>query len=415
MNDIFSALLAHPLADSAIGLFLLLLLAWLADLLVRRVGLRLLRTMTHRSDWHWDDVLYRSGAFAHVAHMAPTLVVQFGVGLLPGLSVRAATVIGNIAMAGTLYFAIRAVGALLSALQELAPRHPDSTVPVKGYIQLLKIILYVVGSIVMIALLIDRSPLMLLSGLGALSAVLLLVFKDTLLGFVASVQISSNDMLRVGDWIEMPSAGADGDVIDISLHTVKVRNWDKTITTIPTWRLINESFKNWRGMFDSGGRRIKRSIRVDAGSVRFLSDAEAQALTRFRLLAGYLENKRLEVQRWNEALGDSGRMPVNQRRLTNLGTFRAYAQAYLEAHPDVHHEMTCMVRQMPAEGEGIPLELYCFTATTAWVDYERIQADIFDHLFAILSEFDLGLYQKPVGADLRRAAPHAALVATSQS
>lgn len=415
MSDTLSALLAHPLADSVTGFLLLFFLAWLADLLVRRIGLRVLHTITERSDWHWDDVLYRSGAFRHVAHMAPTLVVQFGIGFLPGLSVRAVEVIGNVAMAGTLYFLIRALGALLSAIQELAPRHPDSTVPLKGYIQLLKIILYVVGSIVMIALLIDRSPLMLLSGLGALSAVLLLIFKDTLLGFVASVQISSNDMLRVGDWIEMPSAGADGDVIDISLHTVKVRNWDKTITTIPTWRLINESFKNWRGMFDAGGRRIKRSIRIDVGSVRFLADAEAQALTRFRLLAAYLDNKRLEVQRWNASLGASGRMPVNQRRLTNLGTFRAYAQAYLEAHPDIHHDMTCMVRQMPAEGEGIPLELYCFTAKTEWVDYERIQADIFDHLFAILSEFDLGLYQKPVGADIRRAVPHAALLAAAES
>lgn len=403
MKTFWHELLAHPFADMIIGLGVLFLLAWLSDLLVRRLGLRLLRVATERSQWQWDDVLYRSRAFSHMARMAPTLVIQFGIGFVPDITAKAELVIRNLAMAGTLFFALRALGAGLTALQDVPPRNPGSNVPLKGYIQLFKIILYVVGAIVIIAILINRSPLLLLSGLGALSAVLLLIFKDTLLGFVASVQISSNDMLRVGDWMEMPSAGADGDVIDISLHTVKVRNWDKTITTIPTWKLINESFKNWRGMFDSGGRRIKRSILIDASSVRFLDDAEVASLKRFRLLDDYLEKKRQDVLRWNEALGEPGRVPVNQRRLTNLGTFRAYAQAYLDNHPDIHHGMTCMVRQMATVGEGIPLELYCFTAKTAWVSYEGIQADIFDHLFAILAEFDLGLYQKPVGADVRRA------------
>lgn len=394
-----------------IGLVVLLTLAWLSDLLVRRLGLRLLKAATERSQWQWDDVLYRSGAFKYLARMAPTLVIQFGIGLVPDISTKAEVLVRNLAMAGTLFFALRALGAGLTAIQDMPPRNPASNVPLKGYIQLLKIILYVVGAIGIVAIIINRSPLLLLSGLGALSAVLLLIFKDTLLGFVASVQISSNDMLRVGDWIEMPSAGADGDVLDISLHTVKVRNWDKTITTIPTWRLINESFKNWRGMFDSGGRRIKRSVRIDASSVRFLNDEEVQALKRFRLLDEYLQKKRDDVLRWNEALGETGRMPVNQRRLTNLGTFRAYAQAYLDNHPDIHHGMTCMVRQLATEGEGIPLELYCFTAKTAWVSYEGIQGDIFDHLFAILPEFGLGLYQKPVGSDVRQAASRAAAAA----
>ncbi|MDP2228684.1 MAG: mechanosensitive ion channel family protein [Moraxellaceae bacterium] len=402
MNNWFSGLLAHPWADMIIGIFLLLLLAWMADLVVRLVGLRLLRKLTERSEWKWDDVLYQSGAFRHLAHLVPTLIVQFGIGVVPDITARVEQLIGNVAMAGTLYFGIRALGAGLSAVQELAPHGADSTVPVKGYIQLLKIILYVVGGIVMVALLINRSPLMLLSGLGALSAVLLLIFKDTLLGFVASVQISSNEMLRVGDWIEMPSASADGEVMDISLHTVKVRNWDSTITTIPTWRLINESFRNWRGMFDSGGRRIKRALFIDAATVHFLSDEDIHALHRFRRLDTYLQQKQDAVGEWNAALGDAGDEAVNRRRLTNLGTFRAYVQAYLEGHPDIHHDMTCMVRQLATEGEGIPLELYCFTADTAWVSYENVQADIFDHLFAILPEFGLGLYQKPVGADVRQ-------------
>ncbi|MDQ8037052.1 MAG: mechanosensitive ion channel, partial [Pedobacter sp.] len=233
------------------------------------------------------------------------------------------------------------------------------------------------------------------------SALMLLIFKDTLLGFVASVQIGSNDMLRIGDWIEMPSANADGEVMDISLHTVKVRNWDGTISTIPTWKLITESFKNWRGMFDSGGRRIKRSLFVNASTVRFLSEQEIDELSEIRLLEDYLAKKEDEVEKWNLALGEKGRIAANKRRLTNLGTFRAYTEAYLKAHPDIHHGMTCMVRQLATEGDGIPLELYCFTASTAWGVYEGVQSDIFDHLFSILPTFGLGLYQRPAGADFR--------------
>lgn len=400
----------HPSADMVIGLSLLFLLALLSDLLTRRIGLGIIRKITLRTEWRWDDALYRSGTFKYIAHMAPTLIIQYGVGFVPDISKKTEQVITNAAMAGTLFFGMLAVGAILSALQNIQLKtHSDKHVPYKGYIQLFKIIIYVVGTIAAIAIFINRSPLILLSGLGALSAVLLLIFKDTLLGFVASVQISSNDMLRVGDWIEMPSAGADGDVIDISLHTVKVRNWDKTITTIPTWKLISDSFKNWRGMFDSGGRRIKRSVLIDSSTVRFLNEQEITALKRIRLLDSYLASKQKELQDWNATLGSYSNAAINQRRLTNLGTFRAYAQAYLDAHPGIHRKMTCMVRQMANEGEGIPLEIYCFTAKTSWVDYEAVQGDIFDHFYAVLAEFDLGLYQKPVGADIRRAAGQSTL------
>lgn len=400
LHDSLNHLQNAPWADTATGLLILLLTALLGHLIARRVVLRALHLAVQRTPWQWDDAFFASGAPKHLSRIVPTLILQFGIVLVPGLSEDVQLLIRNLALSGTLLFAMLALGAGLTAAQNL-PTSPRSQVPVKGYLQLLKIALYIVGSILIIAVLIGRSPLLLLSGMTALSAVLMLVFKDTILGFVASVQIGSNDMLRLGDWIEMPSAGADGDVIDISLHTVKVRNWDKTITTIPTWRLISESFKNWRGMFDSGGRRIKRSIFIDAASVRFLSDEETRQLSRFRLLDGYLQRKRDELAHWNAALGDSGRMPINQRRLTNLGTFRAYAQAYLDNHPEIHHGMTCMVRQLATQGDGIPLELYGFTANTAWIEYERIQADVFDHLFAILPEFGLGLYQKPAGSDLR--------------
>jgi miniconductance mechanosensitive channel len=240
-----------------------------------------------------------------------------------------------------------------------------------------------------------------------MTAVLLLVFKDTLLSLVASVQLSGNDMLRVGDWIEMPQLGADGAVVDIALHTVKVQNWDLTITTIPTWRLMSESFRNWRGMAESGGRRIKRTLRLDTGSVRFLEAADLERLSRIALLQPYLERKRREVEDTNitlvQRLGDLAQQPANQRRLTNLGTFRAYVDAYLRQHPGIHQGMTLMVRAMEPSSEGVPMELYCFTNTTQWVAYEGIQSDLFDHLLAILPEFGLRLYQRPAGGDLQHA------------
>ncbi|MEO7051245.1 MAG: mechanosensitive ion channel domain-containing protein, partial [Rhodanobacter sp.] len=237
-----------------------------------------------------------------------------------------------------------------------------------------------------------------------------LIFKDTILGFVAGVQLSSNDMLRVGDWIEMPQLNADGEVIDIALHTVKVRNWDKTITTVPSWRLISDSYKNWRGMQEIGGRRIKRALYIDAASVHFLDDEELRRLSRLRLLADYLPPRQREVKQWNAALGEAAALPGNRRRLTNLGTFRAYVQAYLDQHPQIHRELSCMVRQLASGAQGIALELYCFTTTVKWAEYEAIQSDIFDHLFASMSEFGLALYQQPSGQDVRAAltvGPHA--------
>jgi miniconductance mechanosensitive channel len=260
----------------------------------------------------------------------------------------------------------------------------------------------VVAAIAIVAAIIDRSPWLLLSGLGAMSAVLLLVFKDTIMSFVASVQLTSNDMLRVGDWIEMPQVGADGDVVDIALHTVKVQNWDKTITTIPTWRLISESFRNWRGMQQSGGRRIKRTLCIDAGSVGFLDEAEIARLSKLHLLGSYLTDKQRMLADANAALGIAAVVPANTRRLTNIGTFREYALAYLKAHPNIHEGMTCMVRSLQPSATGIPVELYCFTNTTVWAEYERVQGDVFDHLLAILPEFGLRMYQNPAGADLVR-------------
>ena len=262
------------------------------------------------------------------------------------------------------------------------------------------------AAVVVIAALADKSPLIVLSGFGAMSAVLMLVFQDIIKSFAAGLQIEGNDMLRVGDWIEVPQAGADGAVIDIALNTVKVQNWDKTIVTMPTWKFTSESFKNWRGMQESGGRRIKRTLMIDAGSIHFLSDEQIERLGHVKLIADYVKEKAdavkisraMKLRELGEVLG---RVPANQRRLTNIGTFRAYVLAYLKANSGIHPDMTLMVRMLQPTPEGVPLELYCFTNTTAWVDYETIQSDIFDHLLAILPEFGLRTFQAPGGADMR--------------
>ena len=394
-----------PWMQATIGLACLLLLAYVVQALAQYLLLHTVPRLRERMDVRWARVFWHDQVLRRLARVVPSLVVQAGIGAVPHLDPVAFAVIRNLAVALTVLQLVRTLNALLNAILQEQESRPEgartATRSIKSYVQLGKLALALIGAIVIVAVLIDRSPLILLSGLGAMSAVLMLVFKDTILSFTAGVQLSSNDMLRVGDWIEMPQMGADGAVIDIALHTVKVQNWDKTITTIPTWRLMSESYRNWRGMSESGGRRIKRQLRIDSATVRFLSDADIDRLERIALLAPYLAAKRQAVHSANAALGEGAAVPANLRRLTNIGTFRAYVQAYLLAHPGVHQGMTLMVRMLEPTPEGVPMELYCFTATTAWVQYEAIQGDIFDHLLAVLPEFDLRLYQSPTGHDIR--------------
>jgi miniconductance mechanosensitive channel len=392
----------QPVLRASLGLFLLLIAAWALGRLARYVILYAVKMLGRQPALFWINDFLHNKVFHRLAQTVPSLIIQFGLTLVPDLSATTHQVLGNIALAFTILFVMLTVGALLNALLDIYARTDHArTRSIKGYVQLAKMILYIFASIIIVATLIDRSPLLLLSGLGAMSAVILLVYKDTLLSFVASVQLTSNDMLRVGDWIEMPQVGADGDVVDITLHTVKVQNFDKTIVSIPTWRLMSESFKNWRGMQQSGGRRIKRSLFIDASGVRFVTEDEEQQLTQVHLLTDYIGRKKAELHAWNEAQGNVAQVSANRRRMTNIGTFRAYALAYLNSHPDIHPNMTCMVRQMETTAQGIPLEIYCFTRTVAWADYERVQGDIFDYLLAVLPEFGLSLYQQPSGADMR--------------
>lgn len=389
----------YPTAEMAVGLLLLIVVALVADFVVRKVLTRVLLGLVARATQELDLLL--RPVVRNLARVVPSLIIQLGIGSVPHLAPSAVTVIQNVASAFTIVAIVLAIGSALDMANGLYSRRAH-TRSIKGYLQVLKLVFFAIAAILVIATLIDRSPLLLLSGLGALAAVLMLVFKDTILSLVASVQLNSNDMLRVGDWIEMPQLNADGDVIDIALHTVKIQNFDKTITTIPTWRMINESFKNWRGMQESGGRRIKRSLMIDQTSVRFLSDEEREHMRRIMLIDDYLVEKSDELARWNAQLVESGRDPINTRRATNLGTFRAYVQQYLKSHPRLNPQMTLLVRQMQPNEHGLPLEIYCFTASVVWAEYEATQADIFDHLLAILPEFGLRLCQQPTGADFHK-------------
>ncbi len=402
MDNLRELIQHFPLLGSGLALIGVIILASLLRLICRSILKRTLKVLIAHTKWRWDDALWEHGFFHRLTQMLPPLVVKFALPFIPDLPDKLALLLHNVTSAIAILFAALAVNTVLNTLQDL---YVDNTAhgarSIKSYLQIGKIIVFSLATIIIVSMLIDKSPLILLSGLGAMSAVLLLVFRDTLLSFVASVQLASNDMLRVGDWIEMPQVGADGDVVDIALHTVKVQNWDNTITTIPTWRLIAESFKNWRGMQQAGGRRIKRSLRIDTHCVNFLNDAAIARLEQLHLLRDYLHQKTIDVAATNAQLGKEANIPGNLRRLTNIGTFRAYALAYLQQHPDIHREMTCMVRQMEPDADGVPIEVYCFTSTTVWLEYERIQGDIFDHLLAILPEFGLGLFQNPSGADLR--------------
>ena len=344
----------------------------------------------------------RHNVYGRVAQAVPAMIVFLGVDLIPSLNPGITTFLKNVALGYLVLVVTLTLSALLSAGNSIYERQQTAGArSIRGFIQLLQIVVFGIGAVLIVSVLIDRSPFLLLSGFGAMTAVLLLVFKDTILGLVASIQLNANDLVRVGDWIEMPKYGADGDVEEVSLHTIKVRNFDRTITSIPSHALISDSFKNWRGMSESGGRRIKRAILLDQSSIRFLVDEEVADFERIYLLREYLAMKRQELE---EALeknptSDVQRSAVNRRRLTNVGTFRAYVFAYLKNHPAINPDATLLVRQLPPGPQGLPLEIYCFTRTTEWLPYEDIQSDVFDHIIAVTPEFDLRVFQEPAGAD----------------
>ncbi len=376
-----------------------LVVSYLMYLIANRIVLVSLSKLFKHTATHVDDIFIEQRVFHRLAYLVPLLVIYLSADLFPEYS----DYIKRFLAALLVVVLILVINAVLNAVNVIYSQSKFSQVfNIKSYLQISKLLLNILGAIIVMAIIIDRSPIYLLSGIGALTAVLLLIFKDTILSFVASIQIHSNELFKVGDWLEVPQFGADGDVIDIALHTVKIQNWDKTISIIPSHKLIASSFKNWRGMSESGGRRIKRSIFIDQTSIRFCNEKMIEKFKSFKLLAPYLEAKLAEIDASNADKNINMQTLVNGRRLTNIGAFRAYINAYLKSHPMIHKNLTFLVRQLAPSEKGIAIELYVFTNITDWVAYEAIQADIFDHLLAVLTEFELQVFQNPTGKNFEQ-------------
>ena len=388
-------------AEIIVGLAIVAVAALVAYFVVRQLIAPVVRRLVLKTEGAWDDILFDNAVLHRVALFAPVMVALVGVPQIPSLASGWVEFIERVSGALLILFIVLAVSALITAAANLyATLSIAADHPIKVYVQIARIALFVFGGVVVVAR--HQSPFFFLSSIGALMAVILLIFRDTILSFVASLQLASNDMVRVGDWIEMPQFNADGDVMDVALHTVKVQNWDKTITTIPTHKLITESFKNWRGMSESGGRRIKRSIHIDMSSIRFLTDQEIERFRSFAPLREYMDRKleELDAHAADDVLEPG--MTSDPRRLTNIGTLRAYIVSYLKRHPDLDTQgMTFLVRQLKPGRHGLPIEIYVFSSDTRWSAYEDIQADIFDHILAMIPEFGLRAFQTPSGSDVR--------------
>lgn len=404
-----SWLLERGVAESAADVTLhsvlvviVLALSAIADRVTRELLLAWVKHLVKTSRTKWDDVLLERGAFHRIAHLAPAIVTYLLAPLaLYGLP-QAITIVQHAIIVYALIVFLATIDAFLSAALDIFESYEMSRkYPARSVVQVTKIILFCLGGILAISLVFGRSPLVLLSGLGAMTAVLLLIFKDPIMGLVAGIQLTANNMVTKGDWITMQNFGADGTVLEVALTTVKVQNWDKTIVTIPAYALVSDSFRNWRGMQDSGGRRIKRSLSIDMTTVRICDDEMIERFKKFAFIESYIAEKVDEVKQWNEEHGVAdSEFTINGRRLTNLGTFRAYVVEYLKQHPMIHQEMTFLVRHLPPDEKGIPIEIYVFSKDQAWANYEAIQADIFDHLIAVVPEFGLRVFQFPSGHDL---------------
>jgi miniconductance mechanosensitive channel len=412
--------LAKP-TTTFIILIIMIFLAWLGHFITRQLILRIVTRLVLRTKTTWDDILVNRKVFRNLAHIVPAIILYYSadfsyppihqpVSELSEAMVDKLSVDYSFALTGFLtqmakiYFVVIFVivlNSLLNAVLDIYNTTPYATHrPIKGYIQLFKILFFSLSGILVISILLDRDPTVLLAGLGAMGAVLLLIFKDSILGFVASIQLSGNNMVKIGDWVEMRSHGADGPVIDITLNTVKVQNWDRTISTIPTYAMVSESFINWKGMEESGGRRIKRSVFIDMNTIKLCDKALMNKLEKFLLIRDYVREKEKEIREYNQKKNISDEDIISGRRQTNIGIFRKYLEKYLQQHPMINNEMTFLIRHLQPTEKGLPVEIYVFCKDKAWANYESIQADIFDHILAIIPEFDLRVFQEPTGRDI---------------
>jgi len=386
-----------------IAAFGILVFAGLIYIVVRRFVMKGIIRLAKQTRTDWDDILLRERFFQRASHLAPALVIYFMAPLAFGGHESVVAVAQCAAKVYMLIAGLLVADSLLDAVVDVSrSRNLPYKSSVRGFAQAFKIILYIVIGVVILSMIAGKSPAFFIGGMGAMTAVLILVFRDSILGFVAGIQMSTNKMVNIGDWIEMPKYGADGDVIDISLTTVKVRNWDQTIITIPTYAMISDSFKNWRGMTESGGRRIKRALYIDMTSIMFCTEDMLNRFSRIQYISGYIAAKKEELAEYNAECQVDESEVVNGRRLTNIGTFRAYITAYLRNHPKIHQNMTLMVRQRAPTDHGLPIEIYAFSNDQAWVNYEGIQADIFDHILAVVPRFELRIFQNPTGEDFKK-------------
>ena len=393
----FSQYLLELSSKKHILLPMILAVTIISYIIMRYIVIKTISHLFKNTSTKIDDILIEKGFLNRLSYIVP-LIILYNLfdNLIGSYEIINRILLGLIAIA-----IVASINSLISVLNGIYDHSKYSkSINIKSYFQILRLIVNLFSLIIIIAILSGQSPFYLLSGIGALTAVLMLVFKDTILSFVSSIQINSNDLFKIGDWVEAPLFGADGDVIDIALHTVKIQNWDKTISIIPTNKLIDSSFKNWRGMNESGGRRIKRSINIDMNSIKFCSKEMIEKFKSITIISKYIDNKLSEIKEHNASVPGNNKSIINERALTNIGTFRAYLKAYLKNNKNIHENMTFLVRQLSPTENGLPIQIYVFSNNTNWVDYEEIQSDIFDHLIASLNQFDLKIYQRPSGNDL---------------
>lgn len=390
-------------AQVIVLIFALVIICVISDWVTKKLIISFVERIIKKTKNTWDDKLIEKNVFGSVAHLVPAALIGL---ISPVLFKGHDFWVITADKVSSVYLTIGVILTFISFFKAfqmyLASRPQLKDKPLDSYMQLVRLIAYVIGGIYIVSIIIGRSPLGVFSALGAMSVVLMLVFKDTILGFVGSIQIAANDMVKVGDWVEFPKYGADGDVVEIKLQTIKIQNWDKTITTIPTYSFVSEAFKNWRGMEESGGRRIKRALMIDLTSIFFCTPEQIEKFKGIQYIKDYIEKKQKDVEEHNLVNKIDMTNYVNGRRITNIGTFRAYVEAYLRNHPLISKEMTFMVRQLPSTEKGLPMEIYVFCTDQRWTAYEAISADIFDHLISIVKEFDLRLFQNPSGTDFRK-------------
>lgn len=385
------------------GTTTIILLAYLSDVISKRIIIKTITRVIRRTKSNWDDILLEKKVLTRLAHLAPAIILFFFARFVLSDYQNIAVFIQGAIRIYIILLILLVIDSLINALHGIYQTlEVSKNRSIKGYIQVAKILVYFIAALLVISILFNREVTRLLTGLGAVAAVLLLVFKDTILGFVASIQLSANNMLKIGDWITMPRYSADGTVMEITLNTVKVQNWDKTISTIPTYALVSDSFSNWRGMEESGGRRIKRSINIDMKSVKFCTKEMLDRFNKIQYLREYTEKRKLEIEAYNKENNIDKSIVVNGRNMTNIGTFRKYLEKYLYHHPKIHNDMTFLIRQLQPTDKGIPIEIYVFSNDQRWANYESIQADIFDHILAVIPEFDLRVFQSPSGDDFQR-------------